>query len=462
MNLVNIGRLAWDIEYKRNIKKASTKQLGQFLKKRLPELGPSFIKIGQFISTRDDIFPKDLAKELSSLQDDAPPIKTQYVERILSTAKVKTFDIQPIASASIGQVHIGYLQDGTKVAIKIKRPNIDQDLKNDFGFFLNVLSVAKLFSDNRRILELFIVFQEYYNVLMEEIDYKREVQNMKVFAQNYKDTTWVKVPTVYDELCDDQTIVMEYVENIKIDNLPSQYSPEMCKKALMKVMEFFVGQITKHGFVHIDPHPGNLSITPQGKLVLFDYGMVMDLQEERFAENFDKLLLYLFERNADALSEFLVENGIVEVLPGNMSLFKSFVRIYLLYTESMDIEEFKANYLKQLDGLGGMPFFLSSKYVMLLRGLAILEGISRKLDPNFNYKDNLEPFVSSTIMNISYLESRATTDINTYKNLPSTMEMAQLQIDVLEKRLEQQQTYSGKTNLFIITGLLAAMILHLV
>jgi len=438
MNLLNITKLAWSIEYNRNVKKADPATIGKVLTKRLPEMGPSFIKIGQFMSTRDDIFGKPLTNELKLLQDSTPPISSTWVKQSTSYLPLAEFQESPIATASIGQVHKGILKDGKTVAIKVRRPRITEDIKNDFEFILNILEVLKKLTDNRKILELDIVFRQYYNILMEEIDFKKEVQNIKSFQKYFKEYPWIKVPDVYPEYCTNEVIVMEFVAAKKIDVLPEKFSKEKCKMAVDKLVRCYMNQIMKYNFVHIDPHPGNLGVTYDGRLVFYDYGMVIDLTEEKLAERFDEFMLCVFERNADGLANFLVSTGVFEVLPGNMPFFTSFVKLFLIYTDSLNIDEFKNNTIRQLDELGGMPFFISSRFVMLFRGLGILEGVIRKLDPEFNYQETLRPYVEDKLNSMDYFRNRAMTDIQSFQQLPSSISMQQLQIEILSKRFEQK------------------------
>ena len=455
MNLLKIGRLGAEVEFQRNYKKATPVDIGKLLVKRLPELGPSFIKIGQFMSTRDDIFGEALSNELKALQDSTTPINSEYVRKTLDALPLESYEVDPVASASIGQVNKATLKTGETVAIKIRRPDVEKNIKEDFDVLLNLIKLIKVFTDNRRILELEIVFREYYSVLLEEIDFKREVANMTQFRKNFANISWVKVPFVYPHLSTCEVIVMEFVGGLKVDRLRRQYTRVQCKNASKKLIQAFITQFLEHRLVHIDPHPGNLAVTPTGQLVFYDYGMCMDISNEPFAKRFDEFLLYLFDKDAEKLGQFLVETGIIEVLPGNMALFKAFVKLFLSYTDNLNIQEFRANYLKQLDTLGGMPFFISSKFVMMLRGLAILEGVVKTVYPEFNYQESLMPFVQDKVMSIDYFEKRIQGDIRLYQDLPSSFEMAQLQIEVLEKKMEQQQANSIPRGAAIAVGFVA-------
>ncbi len=458
MNLLNITKLAWSIEYNRNVKKADPAMIGKVLAKRLPEMGPSFIKIGQFISTREDIFGKSLTTELKLLQDSTPPIDSKWVKEATSYLALHDFQDIPIATASIGQVHRGILKNGKTVAIKVRRPRITQDIKNDFEFVLGVLELLKKVTDNRKILELDIVFRQYYMILMEEIDFSKEVSNIAKFQKYFEDYPWIKVPEVYPEYCTNDVIVMEFVPAKKIDSLPDKLSKQKCKLAVDKIVRCYMNQIMKYNFVHIDPHPGNLGVTKDGKLVFYDYGMMIDLTKEKLAERFDEFLLCVFERNAEGLANFLVSTGVFEVLPGNMPFFTSFVKLFLMYTDTLNIEEFKNSTIRQLDDLGGMPFFISSRFVMLFRGLGILEGIIRKLDPDFNYQETLRPYVEDKMNSVDYVRNRAMTDIQSFQQLPSSLSMQQLQLEILSKKFEQKKTTDRvQFNAYAVAGVMVAL-----
>lgn len=459
MNFVKIAQLAWDVEYNRNVKKADARAVGKLLVKKLPRLGPSFIKIGQFMSTRDDIFGKGLSSELAMLQDSAPPIDSSYVKSCITALSLKSFEEVPIATASIGQVHKGTLSSGEHVAIKVRRPQIKEEVKRDFDVILKFLEFLKVFSDNRRVLELNMVFKEYYTVLLEEIDFQKESDNIKEFAKNFKDVSWVTVPKVYPDLCNENVVVMDYVPSQKISEIPELYSPEECKNAVQKIIKCYIYQITQHNFVHIDPHPGNVGVTATGRLVFYDYGMVLDLSKEKIAERFNDFILFVFEKNADSLAEFLVDTGIIEVLPGYMPFFKSFVNTFIMYTDTLNFDDFKKDYMKQLESVGGMPFFISNRFVMLFRGLAILDGVLKKLYPDLNYQDILQPFVQERIMSLDYIESRALSDVKALQKIPSNMEVTQLQLEILQMTVnEQKRTINTMSLLSCIAGLLSLVV----
>ena len=208
-------------QYLRLVEKQTKPELGKWIKDNLVMMGPTFIKIGQFLSTRTDVFGEDITNQLKELQDNVAPLAFQDIECYIEPIKkeLMNFEEVPIAAASIGQVHLARKNDGTEVVVKIKRPNIENEIINDFETLLFCINILKQVSNDRKIREFEILFKEYYKILLEEIDFPRETQNMKIFKEKFKNKKYVKIPYVCDDLCTNNIITMEYVPSIKIDNI---------------------------------------------------------------------------------------------------------------------------------------------------------------------------------------------------------------------------------------------------
>ena len=214
-------KYGFEFEYIRSFKKADNKFIGKWIKGKIVTLGPTFIKIGQLISTRKDIFGKEFTDELRDLQDNVNPFPMSDLMIELGDLKdnFKYIDPQPLASASIGQIHKATLNDGKEVVIKARRPNISKTIKDDFELILFLLKCGESVIKSRRIQEINILFREYYNILLDEVDFVKETQYMKTFSKMFASTKWIKIPEVYEKYSNSNIITMEYASSIKIDNV---------------------------------------------------------------------------------------------------------------------------------------------------------------------------------------------------------------------------------------------------
>ena len=432
-------------ENNRIIKKFTPRQLGAWAKTELAMMGPTFIKIGQFISTRSDIFSKEITDELKDLQDNVAPLSWDTLKHKVSSLDTSIFDSideSPIASASIGQVHLAKLND-KDVVIKIKRPNIDAQIKADFEGLLVFIKWMKLFSKDRRLIEFQILFTEYYNLLLEEVNFIKEIDNMDKFGIMFGKTKWIKIPTVYKELSTNDYIIMEYVPAIKIDNIDKMRSLGFnLEKIASKLIECYVDQIITHNHIHLDGHSGNLGITVDGKIVFYDFGMVLQL-DDRVQLYFNDLLIALYNKDIDAVSDLIVDIGLVIVEPGKLPYLKKFMLFFLSYIEKMDVKDFKLDTFKKND----MPFLISSKFLLLLRGLSILEGNCKLLDPNFNYKKTLDPYISKYLIDVNYLENKMMGDIKMLKTFPAKIKEQEIDMEIMRMNNQydvKEKEYSMK------------------
>lgn len=426
-------------EYKRLVQKYTQRQLGAWCKDQLVNMGPTFIKIGQFVSTRSDVFGRDITDELKDLQDNVAPLEWDMLKKSIPQGVFTQIDEKPIASASIGQVHIAKIGN-TEVAIKIKRPNIDNQIRSDFEGLLMFIKGLKFFSNDRRLTEFEILFTEYYNLLLQEIDFEREANNMERFSNMFEKTSWIKIPKVYKSFSNDSCVTMEYVPSLKINDTQKltelKFSTE---KISTKLIECYVDQIIKHGSVHIDPHPGNIGITENGQIVFYDYGMILDL-DLLIQKHFDELLIAIYDRNIDDIADLAVKIGLVVVEEKNLPYFKKFLIFFLSYIEKMDINDFKISYIDKIDK-SNMPFLISSKFLLLMRGISILEGLCKQLDANFNYKKPLDNYISDYLINIRYLESKAMSDISAIQTMPNKLNEQKIEMEIIT----MNNTFNAKT-----------------
>lgn len=435
--LFKILKFASSLQYLRVVENADMKTLGRFTRNNLTNLGTTFIKIGQLLSTRGDVFGEDFCKELEGLQDKIPPFDWSYYKDAIPSS-ITEFESTPIASASIGQVHKAKLSSGDEIVIKLKRPYIADEIDTDFQMLLGFLSVLRQFFEQRELYELETIFNQYKTLLNEEVNFEREVQNMKTFKNFFKDTSWLKIPTAYKEYSSNDIIVMEYVPAIKIDDIEQINARKFNKsKIAEKLVECYIEQIIEHGIIHIDPHPGNVGITTAGKIVFYDYGMVSKINANLRA-NFKNLLLAVSEKDADAIARIMIESDIVTVENDNVVFLKTFVLSFINYIETVNIENFQKNFVDKISS-NDLPFLVNSNFLLILRGITILEGICKKLDPNFNYKKIIDPYIMEFPIDIEYYERRALKDIESLQKFSLPQALSTNQQNDIDKQLMEQK-----------------------
>jgi predicted unusual protein kinase regulating ubiquinone biosynthesis (AarF/ABC1/UbiB family) len=427
-----ITKLGANVLYMKNIAKVSNQEIGRITRQGLSELGPTFIKIGQFISTRSDIFGKEFTSELKQLQDKITPFE---IDASVLSPEV-TLIQPPIATASIGQVYKGVVRKtGQTVAVKVKRPNIEEDFTRDFQVFLFLLNIITQIGNQREVEEFSILINEYYKLLKEEIDFMREVQNMERFSTLFQSKKFVKIPKPFKAYCTNDVIVMEYVPAFRIDDVTLMKSRGFnTPKIAQKLIDVFFDQILNFGIIHIDPHPGNVGITPEGKIVFYDYGMVQTINID-FKKNLKDILMALYEKNVDYICKLLIDNEIIVCKEEQLPYLKNFVLSFLGYLNNMDINDFKTNYIDNVDK-SELPFVISSKFLLILRGMSILEGVCKTLDPNFSYNEVIERYIDTSLVDLEYMEKRALMDIDSMRIMPDNVTANKIKLEMLQKNMQ--------------------------
>jgi len=365
-------------------------ELGRWTKDELLELGPTFIKLGQIASTRGDLYPPEFTKELESLQDAVPPVE---FNTIVDQNIFKEFDPVPFKSASIGQVHMAVLQNGQKVVVKIKRPGILDIMKEDTDTIRDIVHFLERFGIDTGNSSG-SVLDESIEYLLGEADYIQETNNAIKFRKSMKDIDWVKVPKVYKKYSNDDMIVMEYVPSVKLTEI---IDPKVNKKKICEALiNAYIIQTMDNGLFHADPHPGNLGFSPKGKLVFYDFGLLVPLSEE-LRDGFTKLFGFIITRDTAGIVNTLVKLGVIVPTSSDVSDIELFFETILGYLETLDgsgiVNDDLATQLAM-----EKPFIVPTSFVYLAKAFSTIEGICLKLDPDFNYFTYLEPLIQQQFL----------------------------------------------------------------
>jgi len=380
-------------------------ELGTWTRDQLLDLGPTFVKLGQIASTRADLYPPEFTKQLESLQDNVPPID---IRGLVNLDYFDAFEDIPFKSASIGQVHKATLKGGKEVVVKVKRPNIYDIMKSDTDTIREIVRfLEKIGVDTGNSSEY--VLNESIQYLLGESNYLREIDNAVQFRKNMKDIKWIKVPKVYTEFSNDDMIVMEFVESVKLTEITD---PTINKKKLCKALiNSYVIQTMDKGFFHADPHPGNLGFSPKGKLVFYDFGLVIDLSNE-LRDGFKKIFGCIINKDTKGIVEILINLKVIVPSTSDISDIELFFETLLNYLETLDGSTIvKDDIAVQL--AMEKPFIIPSSFVYLAKSFSLIEGICLQLDPDFNYFTYLEPMIQQ-----QFVES-----VNIQETLVKTVEM---------------------------------------
>lgn len=392
--------------------KNKPQELAQWTKEQLIELGPTFIKIGQFVSTRSDIFDKTMIEELKTLQDRAPPFDAYIAKEIISRELGKPYDDvfvdfedEPIASASISQVHKARLRTNNQlVVVKVQRPYIKEYFDRDFATLQYFFSVAGIF-DSRSINDSRMLIDDCYSYLYEELSFENELANLKTFRKMLKTNTEIVIPKSYSKYSTSKIITMEYVPASKIATVKGVNSDLLSSM----LMECFMKQILEQGMVHADPHPGNIGLTKDGKIVLYDFGQVTKLDED-FTKNVKTLLFAVYERDVDAVTDILIKSkAIIMTQPMETATIRNLIEQVIKYFETVDFKEFQLSMIES-DLELTLPFKINPKLVMMFRSLSLLEGICKDLDPNFSYFKVIDMLMKDVFLDMDYIDHRARKD----------------------------------------------------
>jgi predicted unusual protein kinase regulating ubiquinone biosynthesis (AarF/ABC1/UbiB family) len=411
----------------------------------MTSLGPAFIKLGQFLSTRTDVFDKDIVSELSKLQDDINPEPYENILHIIdaslqqsSTKVFEQIDPSPLASASIGQVHKARLKETNKdVVIKIQKPQVAQQIRNDLS---TLRGIADLFGrlQSARATEVNNILIEYERFLSAELDYTKELTHMKRFRE-IMDESEVIIPAVYENLCHSDILVMEYVPSIKISNISEirrrGYDLTVVADTLVNV---FLHMIIKHGYVHCDPHPGNIGVSfeDESTIVLYDFGNVIELSPE-FRSQLNNMIFAIYQKDVDEFVDLLIRLNILQLASEDVLDVKAFFSSFFVYLESLDFQALKESVTSSTGANTGTSFKINPDFLSLFRVFSLLDGTCAKLDPNFNYITALTPFVENIMMDVNFFDYRARKDLQKLQNYPRIITNTDQNLARLDKRMRE-------------------------
>ena len=404
LDRMNLRRHSKDGLFHRFRRQEEQESLKLSLPKRLrmafEELGTTFIKLGQILSTRPDIVPQEYITELEKLQSSAPPFPFSDVKRIIDEElhisideAFMEFEQTPFAAASIAQVHRAKLNTGENVVVKIQRPGISQIVETDLNILSAIARLLEKHVSESRLYNPTELIDEFKRVIRLELDFTIEGTNTDYFYRTFAGNKKVKIPKVYWHFSSRRILTLEEIRGIKIDVIETLDETKINRKNLARTcIELFFDQIFKHGFFHADPHPGNLFVLEDGRIGLIDFGMVGHLSDEML-RYITSWLLALLKRDVDQIVKLYLRLGIIED-DTNVTKLKIEMAEFLDRYLSMPLNQIHIGELINETLTASMRYQIKfpSNFLLLGKAIITIEGVVTRLDPEFEILSFTRPY----------------------------------------------------------------------
>ena len=376
------------------------------LRLALEELGTTFIKLGQILSTRADLLPPEYLAELTKLQDSAPPVPFEAIREVLVSElgqpieNVFTeFDTQPLAAASIGQAHAATLPDGTEVVVKIRRPGVVESVNEDLEILKELAATAHRHLGFADRYDLVGLVEEFSQTLRAELDYIREGHSAERFAQNLASDPGIHVPRVFWDATTSRVLTLERIRGIKINDLKGLDKQETDRRQLAQyATNVVLKMVCEDGFFHADPHPGNFFIEENGVIGLIDFGMVGVL-DERTQELLADLLISINHQDADRLVDVFLDLGVTRKRIDRALVRRDIERLLSTYW-GLPLGELKVTALLNdvFSIMRQHHMHLPTNLALLLKTVIMIEGLGVNLDPEFQLTASLTPYTERLVL----------------------------------------------------------------
>ncbi|HBK99532.1 MAG TPA: hypothetical protein DD001_20530 [Microcoleaceae bacterium UBA10368] len=385
-------------------KSAHTRRIrAHWLVNTLLDLGPTFIKIGQSLSTRADLLPLEYVKELGQLQDRVPEFSSEEAIALVESelgkdiyALYRDFDSFPIAAASLGQVHRARLHTGEDVVVKVQRPGLSKLFDLDVKAVYQVIRFCDRYFPWTRKYNLEAIYHEFFKILYQEIDYVQEGKNADRFGDNFQGYPRIIVPKVYWQYTTKKVITVEYAPGIKVDD---RISLEAIGVDIQKLNQLgiccYLKQLLIDGFFQADPHPGNLAVTEDGSLIFYDFGMMAEVKSLA-KDEMVKTFFAVLRKDTDGVLDTLIAIGLVDRMPDMMPVRRLITFLLDKFIDKpIDFQAFNEIKNELYIMFEQQPFRLPAQMMFIVKSLTTLDGIARTLDPHYNFLASAQPFVKS-------------------------------------------------------------------
>ncbi len=372
----------------------------------LVELGPTFIKLGQFLSVRRDLLDLEMADELATLQDKVPPFSAEQAIKTIATELGQEpdklfleFDRVPLASASIGQVHRARLHDGRQVVIKVQRPDLAAKFYQDLGYMRSLIRWGRRIRKEGDWDGWLALSDEFGRSLFSEIDYIQEGKNADRMRLNLRDSTHIRIPRVIWKYTGRHVLAFEYVPGIKIDKINELKERNFDLVEIGNQLVYaYLEQVLIHGYFHADPHAGNLAIDDEGRIIIYDFGMVGEISEaQRLA--IAGCVTSVIDKSGEDVAQYLVELGVLTADSNKAPVVRTLTP-FIDYYSGKSMKDLDFNHLERdIDQIAlERALRLPANLAYLLRAGSSVEGIARTLQPEFSFVEAAKPFIQRWLL----------------------------------------------------------------
>ena len=367
------------------------------LRLMLQDLGTTFIKLGQLMSTRPDVVGEKIANEMANLQDDNPAISYDQVKKIVERELhgsidelFEEFSEQHLATASIGQVHEAKLITGERVAVKVQKEGITDKIDLDLRIMKYVANRADKLNADLRKINLPGIMEEFDRSIHKEIDYNNEFMNMQRIELNFEDNPEIHIPETYSKYCSSKVLTMEFIDGTKLNDVYESTGDEFDKKLLAKnLLDSYLQQLFIDGFFHGDPHPGNIMILENNVLCYLDLGM-MGFFDEEFKKNLSELMILFVDQDVDGLINQLMYMDILDYDIETRTLKRDINDLFGRYF-GVELNRFNGVLEELLNLMQEYGVILPNEFVTMARGLSMVESIAKNLDPEIDVFASIKP-----------------------------------------------------------------------
>ncbi|CAK8997448.1 Probable protein kinase UbiB (Ubiquinone biosynthesis protein UbiB) [Durusdinium trenchii] len=371
----------------------------------LQDLGPTFVKFGQVLSTRPDLIPVELVEELEKLQEDVPPFEGETARTLIEqelgrpvSELFARFDDEPMAAGSLAQVHRAVRPDGAEIVLKVRRPNVIRELERDLSLMAEVAELLERHILEIRVFDPVGLVNHFTRTIRREVNFQREARSMDEMRKLFQDDDRLYVPEVFHDMSTEALLAMEYIDGYRLDD-----PDEVCAAGLdphviaIRGANIFMRQAFEFGFFHGDPHPGNMRLRPDGRIALLDYGMMGYLASDKREQLVD-LFLAIVRNNVDRATAVVLEMGnpaqSVETVMLRADIQDFIETYYGVQLEQLRIGPLLSDFVNILASHG---LRCPADLMLLIRAIVTLEGVGRKLDPEFNLAAELAPFIERVV-----------------------------------------------------------------
>lgn len=375
--------------------------LAKWLVKNILDLGPTFIKIGQALSTRADLIPIEYIQEFSQLQDRVPSFSSDLAIAVIEQELGKPvsmlfaeFNPNPLAAASLGQVHKARLHTGEDVVVKVQRPELARLFNLDFEILHRLVRWLNRLIKDLRKFNLEAIYREFFELLYLEIDYVHEGKNAERFRDNFKSYHRVNVPKVYWQYTTCKILTLEYLPGIKIDDRSSLEASKIDTQEVIKLgITCYLKQLLEDGFFQSDPHPGNMAVSQRGEIIFYDFGTMAEVKTIA-KDQMVKTFFAVLKKDTDEVVETLIYMGLIEPV-ADMTPVKRMIAFMLeeFRDKPVDVRAFEQITDEIYSIFEQQPFRLPPQMTFIVKSLTTLDGIARALDPQYNLLAAAQPFL---------------------------------------------------------------------